>query len=120
MAFIVVIQCYGGGEWSVRDIIIGDSIMTLMFIFGTLIVDWFQVKNNDNDSVGIKKYFQFTKLKQEFHGFLLCMTVIIVCQWHDNDSMKNMITSNFILAIVYILGSLIFDWTQLKSNQLKE
>lgn len=120
MIFFIAMQCYGGGEWSVREMIIGNSITIFMFIFGTLITDWFQMKNHDTHLVGIKKYFQFTRLKEDFHGFLLCITIMIVCQWHDNHSIKNMITSSFIFVITCILGSLIFDWIQIKNGKVKE
>ena len=121
MIFTVIVQCYGGGKWSVREMIIGDSIMIFMFVLGTLIVDWFPIKHKDNDSVvGIKKYFQFTHLKEQIHMGILFITIAAVGRWHDNCSIEYMIKSSFILVIAFVVGSLIADWIQIKNDKLEE
>lgn len=46
-------QCYD--KWSVDNIIITDIKLTIMFVFATLVIDWFQIKNENSKDRNLKK-----------------------------------------------------------------
>ena len=46
MIMNIVGQCYDG--WSISDMIKIDIILVAVGIFGTLISDWLQIKNNNS------------------------------------------------------------------------
>ena len=58
----------------------------------------------------IRKYFKFTTLLKRWKPFILLIIINIVRQYFNEWSIDNMIESNIIVTIVWILGGLVIDW----------
>ena len=117
MIFAIGVQLYGGGEWSIREMMISNFILVVTWVFGSLVSDWIQIKNNN--FVGIKKQF-ITTFGKNFHIFILLLAIFITGQWHDGWSVHQIIKANFTVVVVYLFGSLVIDWITIKNNHLEE
>lgn len=58
----------------------------------------------------MRKYFKFTTLRKRWKPFILLIIINIVGQYLNKWSIDNMIESNIIVTIVWILGGLVIDW----------
>ena len=58
----------------------------------------------------MRKYFKFTTLRKRWKPFMLLIIINIVGQYLNKWSIDNMIESNIIVTIVWILGGLVIDW----------
>ena len=68
----------------------------------------------------MRKYFKFIKLKKSWRPFILLMIMNIIGQCYDEWSIYQIIKSNFIIMITWILGTLVIDWFQIKSENSKD
>lgn len=59
----------------------------------------------------MRKYFKFTTFRKNWKFFIVFMIINIIGQYHKGWwSVDNMIESNIIVTIVWILGGLVIDW----------
>lgn len=117
----LIVQCFGHGDWTVREIIQTDVILSITFVLASLVSDWIEPKNNDaKNTTGIKKYFQFIGFRKNLIPFMVTMAIIITGECHDSWTFSQIVHSNFIVIAAAILGSFISDCIQIKKEKVQE
>ena len=69
----------------------------------------------------LKKYFKFTHFRNNLKGFLIIMTILIVCQlYFENMSFSEIIITDIIVITTSLIVSLIIDLVKIINDNIKQ
>ena len=69
----------------------------------------------------LKKYFKFIHFRNNLKGFLIIMTILIVCQlYFENMSFSEIIITDIIVITTSLIVSLIIDWVKILNDNIKQ
>ena len=69
----------------------------------------------------LKKYFKETHFRNNLKGFLIIMTILIVCQlYFENMSFSEIIITDIIVITPSLIVSLIIDWVKIINDNIKQ
>lgn len=69
----------------------------------------------------LKKYFKFIHFRNNLKGFLIIMTILIVCQlYFENMSFSEIIITDIIVITTSLIVSLIIDWVKIINDNIKQ
>lgn len=69
----------------------------------------------------LKKYFKFIHFRNNLKGFLIIMTILIVCQlYFENMSFSEIIITDIIVITPSLIVSLIIDWVKIINDNIKQ
>lgn len=69
----------------------------------------------------LKKYFKFIHFRNNLKGFLIIMTILIVCQlYFENMSFSEIIITDIIVITTSLIVNLIIDWVKIINDNIKQ
>ncbi len=69
----------------------------------------------------LKKYFKFIHFRNNLKGFLILMTILIVCQlYFENMSFSEIIITDIIVITTSLIVNLIIDLVKIINDNIKQ
>lgn len=69
----------------------------------------------------LKKYFKFIHFRNNLKGFLIIMTILIVCQlYFENMSFSEIIITDIIVITTSLIVNLIIDLVKIINDNIKQ